>query len=140
MGILPRHATFLLAGLMAATVAMPATLKEVMQELDRNMQAVTGAIARDDWQQVARLAPLIASHDEPAPEEKARIVAWLGMDLPNFKAFDVAVHQAAESMGKAAAGNDGVAVIDAFARVQQGCLGCHESYRQKFVAQFHGTP
>ncbi|MBN8735838.1 MAG: cytochrome c [Xanthomonadales bacterium] len=40
-------------------------------------------------------------------------------------------------MGEAAAQGDGEAVIGAFAKVQQGCMGCHRSFRKRFVQHFH---
>jgi len=51
--------------------------------------------------------------------------------------LDGQVHAAAVSMGEAAAQGDGEAVIGAFAKVQQGCMGCHRSFRKRFVQHFH---
>lgn len=114
------------------------TLQQVMVELDRNLQAATGAISREDWAGVVQLAPHIAAHDEPDPAELRRILAWLGTEVPAFKQHDLVVHEAAEAMGAAAARADGEAVIAAFARVQSGCLACHQAYRARFVAHFRG--
>lgn len=115
----------------------PMALQEVMKALGQTLQAVTGAIAVEDWEQVAGLAPKIAHHDEPPLSEKVRILAWLGADAGAFRAFDDRVAVAATRMGEAAAQGDGQAVITAFADVQQGCLACHSGFRKHFIEHFH---
>ena len=47
-----------------------------MQELGRNMQAITGAISQEEWVQVVQLAPKVAAHPEPPLTEKMRILAY----------------------------------------------------------------
>jgi cytochrome c556 len=111
-------------------------LSAVMKRLGQDMRAVTGAISREDWALVAELAPKIAAHDEPPLTEKMRILTWLGTDAGKFRSFDTQVHDAANGMGKAAMRGDGPAVIDAFARVHQACLGCHQGFRKSFVEHF----
>lgn len=121
----------------AAEPAKSMALQHVMVKLGRDMQAVTGAISKEDWALVARLAPGIAGHPEPPLSEKARILAWLGADAGKFRGLDGQVHDAAMDMGKAAARGDGQAVIASFAKVQQGCLACHEGFRKSFQEQFY---
>lgn len=121
----------------AAAPEKPSDLRAVMQQLERDMQSVTGAIAREDWVRVTTLAPRIASHPEPPLREKLRILAWLGTDAGAFRSFDTQTHDAARAMGEAAARGDGQAVIAAFARIQQACLGCHRKYRKSFEEHFH---
>ncbi len=120
--------------------AKPLALRTVMQQLERDMQSVTGAISREDWAQVATLAPDIGSHAEPPLREKMRILAWLGTDASKFRGFDKQTHEAAQAMGEAAARSDGQAVIVGFAKVQQSCLACHQGYRQSFKEHFYGQP
>lgn len=115
----------------------PMALRTVMQQLGRDMQAVTGAISKEDWLLVAELAPRIGRHAEPPLAEKKRILAWLGTDAGKFRGFDQQVHEAADAMGTAARQGDGQAVIQAFAKVQQGCLDCHQSYRKQFTEHFY---
>lgn len=114
------------------------TVRDVMQQLGRDMQAVTGAIAMEDWKLVAELAPKIADHAEPPLKEKMRVMAWLGTDVPKFRGHDSRVHSAAVTMKEAAERDDGQAVIVAFSRVQQNCLACHQSFRQSFRQHFYG--
>ena len=124
----------------AAEPPQPLALQSVMQQLGRDLQAVTAAIAKEDWAEVARLAPTIARHPGPPLSEKLRILAWLGADAGRFRAFDGEVHDAALAVGDAASKADGQAVIADFAKVQQGCLGCHQSFRARFREHFYGTP
>lgn len=116
----------------------PMFLRTVMQQLERDLQSVTGAVSREDWPQVAELAPKIARHPEPPLREKIRILTWLGTDAGKFRSFDTQIHAAAHAMGEAATHDDGQAVIAAFARVQQSCLGCHQGFRKSFQEHFEG--
>lgn len=118
-------------------VVKPMALRGIMNKLGQDMQAVTGAISKENWTQVAVLAPKIAHHAEPPVAEKARILLWLGTDAGKFRGFDGQVHKAAAAMGDAAERGDGQAVITTFAEVQQGCLGCHQSFRRPFVDHFY---
>lgn len=115
----------------------PMALRAVMQQLERDMRSVTGAIAREEWTQVVELAPGIGSHPQPPLREKIRILAWLGTAASTFRGFDTQTREAAEAMGEAATRSDGQAVIAAFARLQQSCLGCHQNYRKSFQQHFY---
>ncbi|MDT3678156.1 MAG: cytochrome c [Burkholderiaceae bacterium] len=115
----------------------PMALQSVMKQLGQDMQAVTAAISKEDWARVAELAPKIANHEQPPVMEKMRILTWLGTDAGKFRGFDGQVHDAAASMGDAAARGDGQAVIAAFAKLQQSCLGCHQNYRTAFIDHFY---
>lgn len=123
----------------AAEAVKPMVLRGVMEKLGRDMQAVTGAISKEDWALVGTLAPKIASHAGPPMTEKVRILSWLGNDAGKFRGFDGQTHEAATAMGEAAKRGDGQAVIAAFAHVQQSCLACHQGFRKSFVEHFHGN-
>lgn len=147
---------YLLALLAAATAALVAVvvladaraaekekamgLRLVMQELGRDMQAVTGAISREDWVMVAKLAPGIGRHAQPPAMEKMRIIKWVGKDAGQFRALDARVGQAADDMAAAASRGDGAETIRAFADVQQACLACHTQFRKPFVKHFYQRP
>lgn len=134
--ILATSATSL--GAQSVETAKPMELRTIMKRLDHDMQAVTGAISKEDWSLVAELAPRIAKHAEPPISEKMRILAWLGTEVGKFRGFDGRVHDAATAMGEAAKRSDGQAVIVAFAKTQQSCLACHQSFRPSFVKNFYG--
>lgn len=126
-------------GAQAAEPGKRMALQGVMEELGREMQAVTAAISREDWALVGELAPRIARHAEPPLAEKMRILAWLGGDAGQFRGLDGRVHDSATAMGQAALRSDGQAVITAFSQVQQSCLGCHQKFREPFARHFHGA-
>ena len=131
-------ATFATAlGAQSVEAAKPMALRTVMERLGRDMQAVTGAISKEEWALVAELAPKIAKHAEPPLAEKMRILAWLGTDAGKFRGFDGQVQDAATAMGDAAKRNDGQAVIAAFSKAQQSCLACHQSFRGSFIQHFY---
>ena len=116
----------------------PLALRIIMQELSKNMQAVTDAISREDWARVAEIAPLIADHPKPPQEEKVRILSFIGQDAGRFKAFDGKTHQTAKELGEIASKQDGAAVISSFAALQSSCLACHQSFRRPFKKYFYG--
>ena len=122
----------------AAQPEQPMALRGVMERLGRDMQAVTGAISKEDWALVAELAPRIAQHEQPPAAEKVRILGWLGSDAARFRSLDGEVEHAAMALGEAARRGDGPAVIAAFGKIQHSCLACHQSYRKAFVEQFYG--
>ncbi|MDD2740223.1 MAG: cytochrome c [Methylomonas lenta] len=119
------------------TESKPLALQRIMQELGKNMQTITGAISREDWALVAKVAPQIAEHSEPPVIEKLRILSFMGTDMGAFESHDEATHQAARALEQVAARNDGPAVITAFANLQSACLACHQSFRQSFVTHFY---
>ncbi|MFO7553437.1 MAG: cytochrome c [Haliea sp.] len=125
-------------GAQSVEAEKPMALRTIMEKLGRDMQAVTGAISKEDWPLVAELAPGIAKHAEPPMSEKVRILAWLGADAGRFRGLDGQVHDAATTMGEAAKRSDGQAVIAAFSKTQQSCLACHQSFRHSFVEHFYG--
>lgn len=126
------------AATLRAEPAEPLALQGVMQQLGRDMQTVTGAIATEDWGTVAELAPKIARHAEPPIAEKLRILSWIGSDAGKFRGFDGEVHDAATAMEEAAMRGDGQDVISAFSEVQLSCLGCHQNFREPFIKHFYG--
>lgn len=116
----------------------PLELRGIMQELGRNVQDITGAIAQDDWARVKEIAPRVATHPQPSAAEKVRILGYLGADAGRFRGYDEQTHAAAQAMEEAAARGDGKAVIQSFGRVLESCLGCHQEFRKRFVQQFYG--
>ena len=123
-------------GAQSAEAAKPMALRSVMERLGRDMQAVTGAISKEEWTLVAELAPKIAKHAEPPLGEKMRILGWLGTDAGKFRGFDGQVQDAASAMGDAAKRGDGQAVIAAFSKTQQSCLACHQAGLRRFAEHF----
>lgn len=122
-----------------AHAAEPLALQKIMKDLGRNMQVVTDGISREDWELVAKTAPLIADHPQPPLGEKMRIMAFVGSDMGKFKAHDGRTHDAARTLDKAARLRDGAGVIAAFATLQSACHDCHREFRKQFVDHFYGS-
>ena len=122
-----------------AQAAEPLELQKVMKELGKNMQVITDGISHEDWESVAKTAPLIAAHPQPPSSEKMRIMKFMGAEMAKFKALDGETHEAAHGLEHAAHERDGQQVIAAFQQVQTTCLNCHQAFRGKFVEHFYGT-
>ena len=97
------------------------------------MREVVGAISRENWERVAEIAPLIADHAEPPFSEKTRILRFVGTDGARFRGYDRQLHETAVEMGDKAR----QAVIEAFSRVQNRCLACHQEFKEGFRAHFY---
>lgn len=121
-----------------AHAAEPLALQKVMKDLGKNMQIITDGISREDWELVAKTAPLIADHPQPPFSEKMRIMGFVGTNMAKFKAHDGETHDQAQAVGKAAKAQDGQAVILAFQKLQTSCYNCHSEFRKPFVAHFYG--
>ena len=120
------------------TGVKPLELRKIMQELGKDMQAITEAIAHEDWMLVAKFAPQIAEHPEPSAIEKIRILTHIGTDAGKFESHDEITHLAARALEQVALRRDGLGVIAAFANLQNGCLACHQSFGKPFVEHFYG--
>jgi cytochrome c556 len=112
-------------------------LRAVMKSLGREMQTTTDAISKEDWALVAESAHKIAQHAEPPLSERKLIVDWLGSNSELFEELDEHTHEAARAMRKAADSRDGQEVIETFAKLQNGCLACHQRFRKAFVEHFY---
>ena len=114
-------------------------LQKIMADLGEAMQAVTDGISREDWPLVETSAASIAVHPTPPMSEKARILAYMGTNMSQFKAHDNKTHLAAVELGKRAKEKDGVQVITAFAELQQTCLSCHQRFRESLKDHFYDS-
>lgn len=123
----------------SAQAAEPLELQKVMKDLGKHMQTVTDSISREDWDTVAKIAPLIAEHPQPPLTEKMRIMKFMGAGMARFKAFDGKTHEAAEELAYSAREKDGQKVVDSFHKLQSACLSCHQEFRAPFVAHFYGN-
>lgn len=121
-----------------ASESKPLELRRIMQELGKNMQTVTDGISREDWALVAKTAPRIADHSKPPFSEKLRILSFVGSEVGKYRDYDKQTYDVAQAIGQAARQQDGQMVIAAFARLQNSCLACHQSFRKPFVEHFYG--
>lgn len=127
-------------GAVGGEVDEPMALRGVMRELGEQMQAVTDGISREDYEVIERSARAIADHRQPPLDEKARIVAYFGGRMGQFKRLDDELKRSATELGAAAGRRDGQGAIDAFQWLQSNCYACHREFRGDFVRHFYGTP
>lgn len=118
----------------------PMALRGIMQEMSRDMQAISDAIAREAWGEIVRVTPQIADHPQPPFTEKLRILGFFAGQAGDFKKHDAETHRAAMDLQRAAAEQDGVAVITAYAALQRSCLDCHQAFRKRFTEHFYTRP
>lgn len=130
----------LAAGAGAQSAADPLALRGVMQQMQADADAAARGIQKQDWPTVAAHAGRLARHAEPPVTEKVRILSWLLTDAMTFRNYDVQVKAAATDLQAAAQRQDAAAAARAYARMQQSCDGCHNSFRPKFLKHFYGTP
>lgn len=114
-------------------------LRKIMQDMGKNMQAITDGISREDWALVEQNAVLLADHPQPPLGEKIRILMFAGSHLSRFKAYDSKTHEAAKGLAEVATNEDSYGVIQAFAELQKTCLDCHQTFRQTFLQHFYGA-
>lgn len=130
--------TTLLGGGGASLAAEPLALQKIMKDLGRSMQVITDGISREDWDLVAKTAPLIADHAQPPLAEKMRILAFAGANVGKFKAYDGETHDEAMAVRNAARARDGQGVLLAFHTLQASCFNCHSEFRKPFREHFYG--
>jgi Cytochrome C' len=107
------------------------TMRQVMQELLADYQAVAGAIATDNGELAADAARRLAHHRLPRggmlpylPLEKIN-----GKDLGVLPAMEEAVEGGAMKLAAAAEKGDMAAAARHFGDVTSGCVACHAHFR-----------
>ena len=79
-------AAALFLGGCAAQPAGPAmSLRGIMRDMGRDAAAVADGLMREDYALVERAALKVAEHPQPAPEERVRIITWLGPRAGRFR-------------------------------------------------------
>lgn len=118
--------------------AEPLALRAIMKDMSADMQVITDAIAREDWELIRDTVPRITDHAQPPASERARIMQLMGAEMGKFKAHDDEVRHAAQGLADAAGKRDAPGVIAAFQKVQTACHNCHRDYRKRIVDHFYG--
>lgn len=112
-------------------------LRQIMQELDNNMQLTNHAISREDWDVVAKTALLIAEHPEPPFSEKLRIMMFFGRDTSRLKQLDGQTHQAAKNLATEAKTGNRQNIMRSFNTLEQSCTNCHQQFKNAFIKHFY---
>ena len=121
-----------------AQAASPVILHKIMEDLGRNMQAITDGISREDWILVEKNAAQIIDQPQPPLNEKVSLLGFMGTQMWKFKTYEGKKVDAALMLGKAAKAKDGPRVILAFQKLQTSCYNCHSEFRKPFVEHFYG--
>ena len=107
------------------------TMRQAMQEILADYQAVAGAIATDNGELAADAARRIANHRLPRggmlpylPLEKIN-----GKDLGVLPAMEDAVEGSARRLAAAAEKGDMVMAAQQFGTMTSGCVACHAHFR-----------
>lgn len=107
------------------------TMRQAMQEILADYQAVAGAIATDNGELAADAARRVADHRLPRggmlpylPLEKIN-----GKDLGVLPAMEDAVEGSARRLAAAAEKGDMVTAAQQFGAMTSGCVACHAHFR-----------
>lgn len=105
------------------------TLREIMAQLEADLNRMTSAMMREGFETIAESAEAIGDHPEPGGREQARILGRLGADAPDFRAYDEAVHESAFKAVDAAEDRDLMEVYRYHRRIVESCLACHAEFK-----------
>jgi len=107
------------------------TLRTIMQGLSVDMQAFSHALFTGDSLQMVARAGAMADHAHLLPSEVQRISGLLGAEMPAFEAADERVHHGAERLHELSRSGQLDAVARQLGEVQQGCVACHNQFRER---------
>ena len=109
----------------------PKNVKEAMQSLSLNMQAVVNAAMLNDYGQIYKLAEKIENHEGPPIKHRLALLAELKLDIANFKSFDDKVRANAIAMKEAAQNQNMKLILKEFGKITEECINCHAIYRER---------
>lgn len=115
----------------AGTRAALPRLFGVMLGLQRDMDRISRGIWTESYDSIATAARAVADHPTIGADGISKVQGVLGEDMARFKTLDVAVHDLALEVAEHAAASDLEALLDAEARLRQGCVECHTAFRQR---------
>jgi len=118
----------------AVLTAEPTALQKIMQDLSDNLIEISDGLLNHDLELTAKGAEAIAEHPQIPPEQVQIVAKELGPEMPVFKQFDVRVHNLALEIGAAATAGDREAAVTGFHRLVDGCLACHDAYKDRVAA------
>jgi len=118
----------------AMTIAATAAtddLKDIMQGLRADTNAIADGLLTDDFEKVVIGANNIANHAQIPPEQIQLVAAELGAEMPAFKQMDVLVHDLSLEIAAAAKEDDRARAIADYHRMLDGCFDCHAAYKTR---------
>lgn len=110
-------------------------LINIMLNLEREMQSISSGLWRHDFEQIAASAKRIADHAKIKPSQVKTIRKILGEeDFKSFVRDDKTVHDMAVRLSEAADAEDFAATAEAYQKLEQGCISCHRTHRNRIRA------
>ena len=117
----------------------PTTLKEIMQGLRNSLAEIADGLLTDDFGQIGRGASDIAEHPRIPADQVQLIARELGNEMPAFKHFDHNVHGLSLDIKAAAESLDREAAVAAYQAMFDGCIACHDAYKDRVAAVLNET-
>jgi hypothetical protein len=127
----------------AASVSMTSEgndLQEIMQGLRDNLVEISDGLLTDDFEKIAHGADAIAGHPPIPPRQVKLVAAELGSEMAAFKQLDTLVHDLSLEIGAAASTHDRDDAISGYQRLLEGCLACHNIYKERVAAVLSSAP
>lgn len=110
-------------------------LINIMINLEQEMQSISSGLWRHDFEQIAASARRIADHAKIKPDQVKTIRKILGEeDLKSFVNDDKTVHDMAVRLSEAAGEENFTATAEAYQKLEQGCISCHRTHRNRIRA------
>ena len=109
---------------------MAAHQREQMRGHLEAVQALTGALAAEDW--AAAEAAALQLGTSPQMEQTC---THMGAAAEGFTEQALAFHQRADEIAAAVRAHDSAASLRALSRTLQDCTTCHATWRQEIVSQ-----
>jgi cytochrome c556 len=107
-------------------------LINIMLNLEREMQSISSGLWRHDFEQITSSAERIADHAKIKPSEVKTIRDILGEeDFKSFVKDDKTVHNMAVRLSEAAGRENFEATAEAYQKLEQGCISCHRTHRNR---------
>jgi len=133
---------FMFLGVAVAEDNSSLVLRKIMQSMQVNIQQIDTAIQAKNWQEVTQKALLIADHPAPPLMEKIRILAYMNVDMLQFKQLDAQTHDMARILADLAEQKQAQAseLEFTFERLKSSCTACHQVFRKDFQMYFYGEP
>ena len=110
------------------------SLQEIMQGLGDDTAEMADGLLTGDFDQIAQAADAIANHPKISAEDAQLIAAELGDEMSVFKVLDTLVHDLAVEVGAAARSQDRPAAVSGYQQMFEGCLACHDAYKDRVAA------
>lgn len=123
----------------APTRAALPGLFDIMLGLQRDMARIDRGLWLAQFDTVAAGAESIATHPQVQADELKVVRAALGDEVIRFKELDTRVHDLAVQLERDAEAADMEAVLATHAELRNGCIACHQTFRDKIRSGVRAT-